>query len=273
VLKHRRAAFGGILGIAVLAFAGAAMAATTTVVVTPTNNQGWVLNTVALGNGPVATDFNGPDDSASGNGSFHFGPIAGGGAEKLEIQPPEVGQLVADFGSLSFEYDVMNPPTSGGVSSHVYVNVYVDSETNGIGFFGSGLTTSGFYDCRYLFVATTNDPLWNTLAFNSTDTPAGLTSRHASCAPTLSGFTDLSQIEFFRLNGGGTGTSDNGLEAAYDLVAIEFNGNTTVYDFEPYAVAGDKEQCKKGGWQSVNRDDGSSFKNQGDCIQYVNTGN
>jgi hypothetical protein len=30
--------------------------------------------------------------------------------------------------------------------------------------------------------------------------------------------------------------------------------------------------CKKGGWESLSRADGSSFKNQGDCIQYFNTG-
>jgi len=33
-----------------------------------------------------------------------------------------------------------------------------------------------------------------------------------------------------------------------------------------------KDQCKDGGWQNFTRADGSSFKNQGDCIQYVNTG-
>jgi hypothetical protein len=31
-------------------------------------------------------------------------------------------------------------------------------------------------------------------------------------------------------------------------------------------------QCKNGGWQNYTRADGSTFKNQGDCIQYVNTG-
>ena len=34
----------------------------------------------------------------------------------------------------------------------------------------------------------------------------------------------------------------------------------------------DKEQCKDGGWQTALRVDGSPFKNQGDCIQYFNTG-
>ena len=33
-----------------------------------------------------------------------------------------------------------------------------------------------------------------------------------------------------------------------------------------------KDDCKNGGWASLTRPDGSPFKNQGDCIQYVNTG-
>jgi hypothetical protein len=33
-----------------------------------------------------------------------------------------------------------------------------------------------------------------------------------------------------------------------------------------------RDDCKDGGWEELTRDDGSSFKNQGDCIQYANTG-
>ena len=33
-----------------------------------------------------------------------------------------------------------------------------------------------------------------------------------------------------------------------------------------------KDDCKDNGWKSLTRADGSTFKNQGDCIQYVNTG-
>lgn len=33
-----------------------------------------------------------------------------------------------------------------------------------------------------------------------------------------------------------------------------------------------KDACKKGGWQGLTRANGSGFKNQGDCIQYANTG-
>lgn len=38
------------------------------------------------------------------------------------------------------------------------------------------------------------------------------------------------------------------------------------------AIAVNKDQCKNGGWQVLFRANGSRFKNQGDCIQYVNTG-
>jgi hypothetical protein len=37
-------------------------------------------------------------------------------------------------------------------------------------------------------------------------------------------------------------------------------------------VPTNKDQCKDGGWQTHVRANGTTFKNQGDCIQYVNTG-
>jgi hypothetical protein len=46
--------------------------------------------------------------------------------------------------------------------------------------------------------------------------------------------------------------------------------NTTITFEKP--VPTNKDQCKDGGWMSMGRADGSGFKNQGDCIQYVNTG-
>jgi hypothetical protein len=42
--------------------------------------------------------------------------------------------------------------------------------------------------------------------------------------------------------------------------------------FTAASVPANKEQCKNGGWQTLTRANGSSFNNQGDCIQYVNTG-
>lgn len=46
--------------------------------------------------------------------------------------------------------------------------------------------------------------------------------------------------------------------------------NPTVEVKLPQAT--NKDDCKRTGWRDVFRADGSSFKNQGDCIQYLNTG-
>ena len=35
-------------------------------------------------------------------------------------------------------------------------------------------------------------------------------------------------------------------------------------------VPTDKDDCKKGGWMTMSREDGTTFKNQGDCVSYVN---
>jgi predicted extracellular nuclease len=38
------------------------------------------------------------------------------------------------------------------------------------------------------------------------------------------------------------------------------------------SIPGTRKECKKGGWKNLYRADGSSFKNQGKCVRYVNTG-
>ena len=38
------------------------------------------------------------------------------------------------------------------------------------------------------------------------------------------------------------------------------------------SIVTNKNQCKDGGWQTLFRANGTGFKNQGDCIQYANTG-
>ncbi len=48
-------------------------------------------------------------------------------------------------------------------------------------------------------------------------------------------------------------------------------------NWSPYAPALqlnvlNRDSCKNGGWQTFNRTDGSPFKNQGDCVSYLNNG-
>jgi len=50
---------------------------------------------------------------------------------------------------------------------------------------------------------------------------------------------------------------------------INVNGHLTTFDA---ATPATKDSCKNGGWMNLQRADFSTFKNQGDCIQYFNTG-
>jgi hypothetical protein len=53
---------------------------------------------------------------------------------------------------------------------------------------------------------------------------------------------------------------------------VRFDNTVVDQTLYTYDQPVDKDECKKNGWQSLTREDGSTFKNQGDCIQYVNTG-
>lgn len=58
-----------------------------------------------------------------------------------------------------------------------------------------------------------------------------------------------------------------------NIDAIKFGtaAGTTTFDLEPeIGPPTSRDQCKDGGWQTFNSP--KFFKNQGDCIQYVNTG-
>ncbi|HEX8147978.1 MAG TPA: hypothetical protein VF591_12430 [Pyrinomonadaceae bacterium] len=68
------------------------------------------------------------------------------------------------------------------------------------------------------------------------------------------------------------GSGNPALTTAVDNLSIGYGGSCFTYDFEPYRVATSKDDCKDGGWQKVKTAGGASFKNQGQCVQYVNTG-
>jgi hypothetical protein len=65
------------------------------------------------------------------------------------------------------------------------------------------------------------------------------------------------------------GSGNGGLTASTDALKLSYSDICATYDFEPFRST---NECKKGGWQTMRRADGSEFKNQGDCVSYVNTG-
>lgn len=70
----------------------------------------------------------------------------------------------------------------------------------------------------------------------------------------------------------GFGVNIGTYNPSYNVESDLVNFNGTTYNFEPFIYPTTAGECKNGGWQSAKRTNGTTFKNQGDCIQYVNTG-
>ena len=53
---------------------------------------------------------------------------------------------------------------------------------------------------------------------------------------------------------------------------VRFDNTVVDQTLYTYDQPHNQDECKDNGWQDLTREDGSGFKNQGDCIQYANTG-
>ena len=69
------------------------------------------------------------------------------------------------------------------------------------------------------------------------------------------------------LGADGTGTFrlDSSTSACWE-------GYIPAAEFTAFTIATSANACKNDGWQSLSRANATAFKNEGDCIQYVNTG-
>lgn len=236
MLKRRLSVLAAALGLMALLLpfsAASVLATSTTIVVSPSNLAEWEI----IPDGTVPYSFvAGP--ASIGSGSLQFGPIVGGvtagdGANKFIMFPPYAG-LVSDLSSFSYDFYI-DPASSGGAgaAAHFYVNVYVDDASNDIGFFGSGATSTGFYDCRYDSVPPTGAVgSWTTHSFNQTSTWTNIADRTGTCPSTLGAVTPLSTVRFMSVNGGDSSSSDAGLKGGYDRVVISTTADVTTYDFE-----------------------------------------
>ena len=230
MFKRRLSVLAAALGLMalLLSFTAASVgAASTTVIVKPSNLNGWQISP----DGTVPYGFvSGP--ASVGSGSLQFGPIDGtNAANKFVMFSPYTG-LVSDLTAFSYDFYI-DPASSGGAADaqNFYVNVYVDDASNGIGTFAGG---TGFYDCRYDSVPSTGTVSgWTTHSFNQASTWTNVANRTGSCPATLAGVTAGSIVRFIAVNGGQSTSSDAGLKGGFDNVVITTSAATTTYDFEP----------------------------------------
>lgn len=218
-------------------------------------DEGWIFNRDPNNVTPAGFSF---DEAVLGSGSVHADPItnagAVGNAAKFILEHfPDSPILVEDFGGFSIDF-LIDDAGSNFDANQFYINVYTFVDPpNGT-----------FFDCRFDYVADAGSTTaWTTLEVDAT--PTRVVPRNGTtCPSSLAGMPSGSTISFISVNIGDTSASDTGVGGYFDNALLTVDGSTTTFDFEP--------NCKDGGWESLTRPDGSSFKNQGQCVRHAKTG-
>lgn len=116
---------------------------------------------------------------------------------------------------------------------------------------------------------------WNVLDGQlwSTRTVDGLVSTEGSITYGLASLNERFPSATLLAYGVNVGSNNPNYNTRVDGVVV----NGTTYDFEltepsVNPTPTDKNQCKQGGWKDLFRVDGTTFKNQGQCVSYVTTG-
>lgn len=281
--------------LAALMIAGSIATATSTVVVTPTNLNGWEISNydaaTATASGNTTTSgthgefVNGPATPPAGVGSFHQA-IGTDGNDAQRIRTSNYnGALLSTLTDISYSTYVTNPNnTAQATYIQLFVDLNGDGGTDDILFFEpvyqSGLYTTLPYSSSVPNQCGINSACVTPNTWQTWDADAGgwwslnesaggppLTTL-ASYAAQHPGAKLITSSAAFRLTAGFGGPTWNSFDGNVDKVTI----NGTTFDFELRATASFAGQCKNGGWQTLQRQNGTTFKNQGDCISYTNNG-
>ena len=234
----------------------------------PTKN--WVLYTRNAGNGTFRV---GPSVPPSGVGSLET--VTPTGADKVTLfNFDHVGTALSDIDALSYAtYRAANPADNDVQLPAINIQVDVNGAAPG------GFTTLVFEPVYNTNQGTIQDGVWQTWDAYLGGQAIWWSSNPIPSAPNRDTFVSWNTIvaanpDAVIVGGFGInqGSGNPALTASSDVLTIGTSGDCITYDFEPYKVATSAAQCKNGGYSTLKRADGSSFKNQGDCIQYVNTG-
>jgi len=258
------------VGAAILTLAlSTAVAAADTVVVTPTNQQGWLEANLADGDVVFVAD----------------GTLPNGGEGALELRTPSAAAK-ANYSHLTntalssvtelsyYTRQMFAPPGAQAIAAVSYqLGMCLNGTVGGV---CAGFTTLVFEPYQNPQLGLVTPGVWQFW-----DVDAGLfwSTRTVLCSsgtvvgtPGGPAIYTLETIEsmcpdavVFRF-AANAGTNNPGWVVRTDL----FNFNGTTYDFELTNEPKDKDDCKDGGYQDMTDADGEPFKNQGQCIKYAN---
>jgi hypothetical protein len=173
------------------------------------------------------------------------------------------GTTFADLGTLSSDFMPEADDTCVGGSPRFQIAIDTDNDGDRDGnifaYFG---TDSGSPACVPGVWQNTTDLLE---AGKLLDTSQLGGTFYDPYATALANYGSLSVVGISLVVDAGWAAADK--EQTFHIDNTNIDG--TVYTYDDVQ---DKEECKQGGWQNLTREDGSPFKNQGDCVSYTNTG-
>lgn len=246
-----------VAALAISAFSGAAAAhAASTTVVTPGNQQGWSTADTRPGG---AVNFVVDATTPAGAGALQLTTDATTTAKAQYLH--EANIPLANVTELSY-YTKQNSASFVGGDASYQLPVLLNGAT--------GFTTFVFEPYQNGVVIPNTWQQW--------DVDAGLfwSSRTVTCSNggVIAGgggapFYTLTQIQTMcpsaQVVGFGVNIGSNNPSYNVETDLVSFNNDA--YDFEPTLSPTDKDSCKNGGWETFNT---PTFKNQGDCVSYVN---
>ncbi|MBD0369865.1 MAG: hypothetical protein ICV60_03360 [Pyrinomonadaceae bacterium] len=262
-----------------------------TVVVTPASLNGWTISEV-----PTQTDVdfvNGPGTPPLGTGSaqLSIASTPGAGDQAAQLRNPNyAGTKLSDLTALSYSTYVQSFG-SGGQAPYILLNIDLDNNGTIDDFlFFEPVYQNGTYSTIFggdtvpdqcagnpACVSLNTWQTWNALiggwwsANESAGGPPLITlDKYIEEHPDATIVNSASGGGVRIVAGFGEGAW-NGFIGNVDAFTIGVSACNTTYNFEPQiGPPTDANQCKNNGWKTYNTP--RAFKNQGDCIQYVNTG-
>ena len=234
-----------------------AMAANT-VVVTPSNVQGWSTADTRLGG---AVSFVADSTAPAGSGALQLTTDATTFAKAQYLHA--ASDPLAKVTDFSYYTKQNSAPFSGADPSY-QIPVHLTGT--------SGFTTLVFEPYQNPLEGAVIPGVWQ-----KWDVANGLfwSSRTVACSngtvvgtPGGPASYTLSQIESLCPSavtlGFGVNIGSNNPSYNVETDLVTYNG--TAYDFEPTLTPTSKDACKDGGWSTFNT---PAFKNQGDCVSYI----
>jgi hypothetical protein len=248
-----------ITGIVALSSVTPALAAST-VVVTPSDTQGWSTADTRPGG---AVNFVSDPTSPYPSGALQLTTDATTTAKAQYLKAENAA--LADVTALSY-YTKQN---SGPIHAAAAYQLPVDLNGAGTG----GFTTFVYEPYQNGVVTNGNWQQWDVDAGQFWSTRS---FSEGSCTVVAGG----GGAPFYTLAGLqsacpdavvlGFGVNIGSNNPSYDVETDGVTFNSTTYDFELYNVAKNKDQCKKDGYKNVTDANGNAFKNQGQCVSYTN---